>query len=219
MRLCEATMRDSFTCWLFLLNWSDCCFPRPLVSSSPAPLWLIPVVTELQLLFLDAQRALELLQQYRAKLDHRQENQNRSKQGLVEEDHQLHQSLDRVINVFQSQLFGALLGEEALVHIPCNCSFFFFPPSRFDSYLLHISQASGYFLFKKVFECTFDLNHVELHSGTTDLKCVQFFWVSLECVCTTLANIVHINKTIIFLAGYHRPTTLLGFHVWSQSVC
>ncbi|XP_075901299.1 disks large homolog 1 isoform X2 [Nelusetta ayraudi] len=57
----------------------------------------------------DAQRALELLQQYRAKLDHRQENQNRSKQGLVEEDHQLHESLDRVINVFQSQLFGALL--------------------------------------------------------------------------------------------------------------
>uniref|UniRef100_A0A672J5W2 Disks large homolog 1 n=1 Tax=Salarias fasciatus TaxID=181472 RepID=A0A672J5W2_SALFA len=48
---------------------------------------------------LDAQRALELLQQYRAKLDQRQQNQNRTKQG----------SLDRVISVFQSQLFTALL--------------------------------------------------------------------------------------------------------------
>nr|XP_046248569.1 disks large homolog 1-like isoform X2 [Scatophagus argus] len=57
----------------------------------------------------DAQRALELLQQYRAKLDQRQQNQSRTKQGLVEEDHQLQQSLDRVINVFQSQLFSALL--------------------------------------------------------------------------------------------------------------
>uniref|UniRef100_A0A8C6QA52 Disks large homolog 1 n=1 Tax=Nothobranchius furzeri TaxID=105023 RepID=A0A8C6QA52_NOTFU len=45
----------------------------------------------------DAQRALELLQQYR------------SQQGPVEEDLQLQQSLDRVINVFQSQLFSALL--------------------------------------------------------------------------------------------------------------
>ncbi|XP_071059030.1 disks large homolog 1 isoform X2 [Pseudochaenichthys georgianus] len=57
----------------------------------------------------DAQRALELLQQYRTKLDQRQQNQNRSKQGGVEEDSQLQQSLDRVINVFQSQLFSALL--------------------------------------------------------------------------------------------------------------
>ncbi|XP_044217844.1 disks large homolog 1-like isoform X2 [Thunnus albacares] len=57
----------------------------------------------------DAQRALELLQQYRAKLDQRQQSQNRSKQGPVEEDSQLQQSLDRVINVFQSQLFSALL--------------------------------------------------------------------------------------------------------------
>ncbi|XP_077572339.1 disks large homolog 4-like isoform X5 [Stigmatopora nigra] len=55
----------------------------------------------------DAQRALELLQQYRAKLDQRQQSQ--TKQGLVDEDHQLHQSLDRVINVFQSKLFSALL--------------------------------------------------------------------------------------------------------------
>ncbi|XP_077440922.1 disks large homolog 1 isoform X5 [Vanacampus margaritifer] len=55
----------------------------------------------------DAQRALELLQQYRAKLDQRQQRQ--IKQGPVEEDHQLQQSLDRVINVFQSQLFSALL--------------------------------------------------------------------------------------------------------------
>lgn len=78
------------------------------------------MVTELHVVFLEAQRALELLQQYRAKLDHKQENQNRSKQGLVEEDHQLHQSLDRVINVFQSQLFGALLGEEAFAHTSCN---------------------------------------------------------------------------------------------------
>ncbi|XP_073331833.1 uncharacterized protein [Pagrus major] len=57
----------------------------------------------------DAQRALELLQQYRTKLDQRQQNQSRTKQGLVEEDDQLQQSLDRVINVFQSQLFSALL--------------------------------------------------------------------------------------------------------------
>uniref|UniRef100_A0A673CHR5 Discs large homolog 1-like protein n=1 Tax=Sphaeramia orbicularis TaxID=375764 RepID=A0A673CHR5_9TELE len=47
-----------------------------------------------------AQRALELLQQYR-------------------EDRQLQQSLDRVISVFQSQLFNALLGKN-----PC-LSFFF----------------------------------------------------------------------------------------------
>ncbi|XP_034386680.1 disks large homolog 1-like isoform X3 [Cyclopterus lumpus] len=57
----------------------------------------------------DAQRALELLQQYRAKLDQRQQNPSRSTQGHVEEDSQLQQSLDRVINVFQSQLFSALL--------------------------------------------------------------------------------------------------------------
>ncbi|XP_028299419.1 disks large homolog 1-like isoform X2 [Gouania willdenowi] len=57
----------------------------------------------------DAQRALQLLQQYRAKLEQRQQNADRTKQGSVEEDHQLKQSLDRVINVFQSQLFTALL--------------------------------------------------------------------------------------------------------------
>ncbi|XP_042370308.1 disks large homolog 1-like isoform X2 [Plectropomus leopardus] len=57
----------------------------------------------------DAQRALELLQQYRTKLDQRQQNQRRTKQGPVEEDSQLQQSLDRVIDVFQSQLFSALL--------------------------------------------------------------------------------------------------------------
>ncbi|XP_047442567.1 disks large homolog 1-like isoform X2 [Mugil cephalus] len=58
----------------------------------------------------DAQRALELLQQYRVKLDQRQQNQNQTKpDGSVEEDCQLQQSLDRVINVFQSQLFNALL--------------------------------------------------------------------------------------------------------------
>ncbi|XP_034737442.1 disks large homolog 1-like isoform X5 [Etheostoma cragini] len=57
----------------------------------------------------DAKRALELLQQYRAKLDQRQQNQSQTKQGHVEEDSQLQQSLDRVINVFQSQLFSALL--------------------------------------------------------------------------------------------------------------
>ncbi|XP_056270179.1 disks large homolog 1 isoform X2 [Pseudoliparis swirei] len=57
----------------------------------------------------DAQRALELLQQYRAKLDQRQQNPSRSAPGQVEEDSQLQRSLDRVINVFQSQLFSALL--------------------------------------------------------------------------------------------------------------
>ncbi|XP_068175161.1 disks large homolog 4-like isoform X2 [Antennarius striatus] len=53
----------------------------------------------------DAQRALGLLQEYRAKLDQRQQNQSQTKN----EDRQLQQSLDRVINVFQSQLFSALL--------------------------------------------------------------------------------------------------------------
>ncbi|XP_061594642.1 disks large homolog 1-like isoform X3 [Cololabis saira] len=57
----------------------------------------------------DAQRALELLQEYRLKLDQRQQSQSLSKKGPVEEDRQLQQSLDRVINVFQSQLFSALL--------------------------------------------------------------------------------------------------------------
>uniref|UniRef100_A0A3Q1B4T8 Disks large homolog 1 n=1 Tax=Amphiprion ocellaris TaxID=80972 RepID=A0A3Q1B4T8_AMPOC len=61
------------------------------------------------MLYLDAQRALELLQQYRVRLDQRQQNQNQTKQAIVEEDLQLQQSLDRVINVFQSQLFSALL--------------------------------------------------------------------------------------------------------------
>uniref|UniRef100_A0A8D0CZD5 Discs large MAGUK scaffold protein 1 n=1 Tax=Sander lucioperca TaxID=283035 RepID=A0A8D0CZD5_SANLU len=64
-------------------------------------------------------RALELLQQYRAKLDQRQQNQNQTKQGHIEEDSQLQQSLDRVINVFQSQLFSALLGKDIclVVHV------------------------------------------------------------------------------------------------------
>ncbi|XP_053286890.1 disks large homolog 1 [Pleuronectes platessa] len=57
----------------------------------------------------DAQRALELLQQYRVKLGERQQDQNLTKEGPGEEDHQLQQSLDRVISVFQSQLFSALL--------------------------------------------------------------------------------------------------------------
>ncbi|XP_038143319.1 putative uncharacterized protein DDB_G0290521 [Cyprinodon tularosa] len=57
----------------------------------------------------DAQRALELLQQYRVKLNQRQQNQSQSKQASMEEDQQLQQSLDRVINIFQSQLFSALL--------------------------------------------------------------------------------------------------------------
>lgn len=74
----------------------------------------------------DAQRALELLQQYRTKLDQRQQNQGRAKQGLVEEDDQLQQSLDRVINVFQSQLFSALLGEDICcvsIHLVRHCSY------------------------------------------------------------------------------------------------
>ncbi|XP_055021316.1 disks large homolog 1-like isoform X2 [Boleophthalmus pectinirostris] len=50
----------------------------------------------------DAQRALELLQQYRVKLEQRQSSGS-------EDDSQLHSSLDRVISVFQSQLFNALL--------------------------------------------------------------------------------------------------------------
>ncbi|CAG11546.1 unnamed protein product [Tetraodon nigroviridis] len=57
----------------------------------------------------DAQRALELLQQYRAKLHHRHQNQGGVTEGLGEDDQQLNQSLDRVIDVFQSQLFSALL--------------------------------------------------------------------------------------------------------------
>lgn len=66
--------------------------------------------------YVDAQRALELLLQYRAKLDQRRQNRSQLKQGLVEEDQQLHQSLDRVINVFQSQLFNALLGKDVFFH-------------------------------------------------------------------------------------------------------
>ncbi|KAM8873634.1 uncharacterized protein AB9W97_015385 isoform 3-T3 [Spinachia spinachia] len=61
------------------------------------------------MLYSDAQRALELLQQYRANLEQRQRNQSRTAEGHAEEDSQLQQSLDRVINVFQSQLFSALL--------------------------------------------------------------------------------------------------------------
>lgn len=86
------------------------------------------------MLYSDAQRALELLQQYRAKLNQRQQSQNRTKQGSVEEDHQLQQSLDRVINVFQSQLFNALLGKNLLVHLPSQsvpslcCTYLFFLP-------------------------------------------------------------------------------------------
>ncbi len=75
------------------------------------------------MLCLDAQRALELLQQYRAKLDQRQQSQSRTKQGLVEEDHQLQQSLDRVISVFQSQLFSALLGREMFACFLCPVTF------------------------------------------------------------------------------------------------
>lgn len=52
----------------------------------------------------DARRALELLQQYRLRLEQRQQTQ-----GAAEEDRQLNSSLDRVISVFQSQLFNALL--------------------------------------------------------------------------------------------------------------
>ncbi|KAM9762740.1 disks large homolog 4-like isoform 2-T2 [Menidia menidia] len=74
----------------------------------------------------DAQRALELLQQYRVKLDQRQQNQSQSKQAPVEEDRQLQQSLDRVINVFQSQLFNALLDiqeyYELTILADSNCS-------------------------------------------------------------------------------------------------
>uniref|UniRef100_A0A665WF85 Disks large homolog 1 n=1 Tax=Echeneis naucrates TaxID=173247 RepID=A0A665WF85_ECHNA len=55
--------------------------------------------------YLDAQRALELLQQYR------------TKQGHAEEDQQLQQSLDRVINVFQSHLFSALLGKHTCLSL------------------------------------------------------------------------------------------------------
>lgn len=68
----------------------------------------------------DAQRALELLQQYRAKLHHRHQNQSGVREGLGEEDHQLNQSLDRVIDVFQSQLFSALLGEDICFHFPTH---------------------------------------------------------------------------------------------------
>ncbi|KAK7878793.1 hypothetical protein WMY93_030903 [Mugilogobius chulae] len=54
----------------------------------------------------DAQRALELLQQYRLRLDQRQQAPGAA---AADEDQQLNSSLDRVISVFQSQLFNALL--------------------------------------------------------------------------------------------------------------
>ena len=78
------------------------------------------LVIYLYILCLDAKRALELLQQYRAKLDQRQQNQSQTKQGHIEEDSQLQQSLDRVITVFQSQLFNALLGKDIrlVVYLP-----------------------------------------------------------------------------------------------------
>lgn len=85
------------------------------IDFSPYFSVICSVVTDLYILCLDAQRALELLQQYRAKLDQRKQNPTQTKQGLVEEDHQLHQSLDRVINVFQSQLFSALLGKNMYI--------------------------------------------------------------------------------------------------------
>uniref|UniRef100_A0A8C2XMV6 Uncharacterized protein n=1 Tax=Cyclopterus lumpus TaxID=8103 RepID=A0A8C2XMV6_CYCLU len=73
------------------------------------------VIIYLYILYLDAQRALELLQQYRAKLDQRQQNPNS----------QLQQSLDRVINVFQSQLFSALLGKESGLFVHCSSQLLF----------------------------------------------------------------------------------------------
>lgn len=48
----------------------------------------------------DAQRALQLLEQYRAKLNHT-------------EDRQLRHSIQRVIDIFQSNLFQALIGTVA----------------------------------------------------------------------------------------------------------
>ncbi|CAL9695058.1 unnamed protein product [Knipowitschia caucasica] len=51
----------------------------------------------------DAQRALELLQQYRLRLTQRPQSPG------GEDDQQLQRSLERVISVFQSQLFNALL--------------------------------------------------------------------------------------------------------------
>uniref|UniRef100_A0A7N8WUH1 Discs large homolog 1-like protein n=1 Tax=Mastacembelus armatus TaxID=205130 RepID=A0A7N8WUH1_9TELE len=59
-------------------------------------------------LYSDAQRALELLQQYRAKLNQRQQNQNLTKQ---------------VISVFQSQLFSALLGKKMKIFWGCVLCF------------------------------------------------------------------------------------------------
>ncbi|CAL8256661.1 unnamed protein product [Merluccius merluccius] len=58
----------------------------------------------------DAQRAVELLQRYRAKLGQRARSQSADKVDCGEQDRQLQRSLDRVITVFQSQLFNALLG-------------------------------------------------------------------------------------------------------------
>ena len=74
----------------------------------------------------EAQRALELLQRYRSSLDQRTRSQGPDitgpggpdgtgpgqpdGTGPAEHDLQLQQSLDRVITVFQSQLFNALLG-------------------------------------------------------------------------------------------------------------
>ncbi|XP_074525116.1 disks large homolog 4-like isoform X2 [Halichoeres trimaculatus] len=81
----------------------------------------------------DARRALELLQQYRAKLDQRQQNQGRSKPGHVEEDQQLRQSLDRVITVFQSQLFSALLDIQEYYELTLLTDSKSSPPDQSDS--------------------------------------------------------------------------------------
>ena len=94
------------------------CFPGARCLSFFCSWVLIELVF---LLCLDAQRALELLQQYRVKLGQRQQDQNRTKEGPGEEDHQLQQSLDRVISVFQSQLFSALLGKNMSISSASHC--------------------------------------------------------------------------------------------------
>lgn len=68
------------------------------------------------MIFSDAQRALQLLEEYRTKL---------SQTG----DPHLRLSIERVINIFQSTLFQALIGE-LLLEQPC------FPRRSFLTFVL-----------------------------------------------------------------------------------
>lgn len=91
--LLPSCLSDQF--WLGWICSSSSCFvlDSPLLPPPPRPSLHRP----------DAQRALLLLEEYRAKLNHA-------------EDRQLRHSIQRVIDIFQSNLFQALIGTILFVH-------------------------------------------------------------------------------------------------------